>query len=288
MSGIKHPYRRIAENTWTISEFRLSSMYILSGTQRTLLIDTGFGIGNFMEELRQLTDLPVTAAVTHGHIDHAGGAGFFEEVFVSPEDLKLISDTVSTADRRNSIRHNTARRGLELTFDPDENVKDWKHQPEWKPLHDNDVIDLGDRPVRVITIPGHTRGSLAFLDEKNRLLFSGDGCTPNLLLAKPLGLNEQFDPDTENALSKYGTSVKTFLDSLWKLKTFSGQFDLNYIGHLDDFEQQPQTNDLLDDLIRCCEKIIAKGIPEDQHPKKPAAEICGSAKITYLPSGILE
>ncbi len=287
MSELKQPYRQIANNTWMISEFRLSSMYILSGTEHTLLIDTGFGIGNVTEEIRHLTDLPITAAVTHGHIDHAGGAGFFKEVFVCPEDLQLISDTVSTADRRNSIRHNTARRGLELTFDPDKNVRDWEHQPEWKTLHDNDVIDLGDRPVRVITIPGHTRGSLAFLDEKNRLLFSGDGCTPNLLLAKPLGPNEQFDPDTENALSKYGTSVKTYMDSLWKLKTFSDQFDRIFIGHSDDFGQQPQSNSLIDDLIRCCEIIIAKGIHEDQHPKKPAAEICGSAKITYLPSGII-
>ena len=34
--------------------------------------------------------------------------------------------------------------------------------------------DLGDRPLRVFDIPGHTPGSIALLDERNRVLVSGD------------------------------------------------------------------------------------------------------------------
>ena len=36
------------------------------------------------------------------------------------------------------------------------------------------MIELGDRPLRVIDIPGHTPGSIAILDERYSVLISGD------------------------------------------------------------------------------------------------------------------
>jgi glyoxylase-like metal-dependent hydrolase (beta-lactamase superfamily II) len=41
-------------------------------------------------------------------------------------------------------------------------------------IHEEDMIDLGDRPFRIIDIPGHTPGSIAILDVNNRVLISGD------------------------------------------------------------------------------------------------------------------
>lgn len=283
---ITHPYYQICENTWRFSDYKLTSMYLLAGKEKALLIDTGFGIGNLPEECAKLTDLPLTAAITHGHIDHAGGAGFFEKCLVSPIDTEAIRGTVSTAARRKSVPANAARRGLTVPFDVGDNVPDWSYAPEWEPLQDGDTIDLGDRLIRVIAIPGHTRGSMAFLDVQNRLLFSGDACNPNMIMAKPTPAGKQFDPNEENAVAKYAAPLPVLLESLKRLKTFSGEFDLNYIGHLDDFAQKPQTNDVIDDLIGCCEKIIAKGVPADQIPNKPETETFGGVKITYVPSQI--
>ena len=42
-----------------------------------------------------------------------------------------------------------------------------------------DIIDLGDRPLKIIDIPGHTPGSIAILDVKNRVLISGDSVDGN-------------------------------------------------------------------------------------------------------------
>ena len=36
------------------------------------------------------------------------------------------------------------------------------------------MIDLGERTLRIIDIPGHTPGSIAILDEQYRVLISGD------------------------------------------------------------------------------------------------------------------
>lgn len=41
-------------------------------------------------------------------------------------------------------------------------------------LVDGDVIDLGDRRLRVIHAPGHTRGSILLYDEDLRWLYTGD------------------------------------------------------------------------------------------------------------------
>ncbi len=42
------------------------------------------------------------------------------------------------------------------------------------PVEDGDIIELGNRTLEVITIPGHTPGSIAVLDIENRVLYGGD------------------------------------------------------------------------------------------------------------------
>jgi len=41
-------------------------------------------------------------------------------------------------------------------------------------LHDGDELDLGDRTLRVAHTPGHTQDCICLLDERHRILFSGD------------------------------------------------------------------------------------------------------------------
>ena len=286
MTAIRHPYFQINENTWAFSEFGLSSMYLLTGTEKALLIDTGLGSGNLAEEIRKMTDLPLVTVITHGHIDHAGSAGFFDEVYISLNDVDLMRNTISTEKRRTSFRGSCARRSLPVPINVEETITDWDHTPNLKFLQDRYMIDLGGRVIQAIAVPGHTKGSMAFLDRKNRILFSGDACNINLVLAKPVPAGQEFDPAAENAIAKYAASIKTYLNSLQLLKNFSDQFDRNYPGHLDDVNNIPEKNGLIDELIQCCENIIAKGIPAGCHPNMPCREQAGRASITYLPGRI--
>jgi glyoxylase-like metal-dependent hydrolase (beta-lactamase superfamily II) len=58
------------------------------------------------------------------------------------------------------------------------------HITHW--LHDGDTIDLGGRTLKVISTPGHTPDSIALLDEKNGLLFTGDTFYPGpIYLCRP-------------------------------------------------------------------------------------------------------
>lgn len=55
-----------------------------------------------------------------------------------------------------------------------ESVLDKSGTGKISPIKEGDVIDLGDRPLKIIDLPGHTPGSIAVLDVKNRVLISGD------------------------------------------------------------------------------------------------------------------
>jgi hypothetical protein len=58
----------IDKNTYIISEYRHweeTHAYLLNGTERSLLIDTGLGICNIYDEVIKPTDKPVIAVATH-------------------------------------------------------------------------------------------------------------------------------------------------------------------------------------------------------------------------------
>lgn len=60
----------------------------------------------------------------------------------------------------------------DATSDP----ADYRLRPHRPPgaLHDGDSIDLGDRRLQVLHLPGHSPGSIALLDPDSAILFSGD------------------------------------------------------------------------------------------------------------------
>lgn len=65
--------------------------YLACGTKRAALIDTGCGIAGLRDYVASLTALPMTVLMTHGHFDHAGGVGEFDEVYLASEDMELCA-----------------------------------------------------------------------------------------------------------------------------------------------------------------------------------------------------
>ena len=75
--------RKIRENTWVIEGVGAYS-YLLIGNQKAMMVDTGMSKLNLREYVRTITPLPVMVVNTHGHFDHTGGNGWFEEVYMHP------------------------------------------------------------------------------------------------------------------------------------------------------------------------------------------------------------
>ena len=76
----------IAKDTWVINEAGMTAMFLLKGTERALLIDTGVGMTDLKKLISWLTPLPYDVVLTHGHPDHIGGAAQFEEVYIHEKD----------------------------------------------------------------------------------------------------------------------------------------------------------------------------------------------------------
>ena len=134
---------QIAENTWAIQDTTVR-FFLLTGSKRALLIDTGKTFSNVKQIVQKLTDLPLTVVNTHTDADHTHCNHQFETIYMHPAEM--------------NVYHNYMGGSQNLV-----------------PVWDNEVWDLGDRPVQIIHTPGHTPGSITFLDKKNRLLIGGDG-----------------------------------------------------------------------------------------------------------------
>lgn len=84
---------QIDADTHIISEYRHweeTHCYLLEGEERCLLIDTGLGICNISEEVKKLTDKPVTAVATHIHWDHIGGHEYYPDFYAHEAELDCL------------------------------------------------------------------------------------------------------------------------------------------------------------------------------------------------------
>ena len=113
--------------------------FLIVGEDEALLIDTGFEDSHVYQAVRSITDLPVQVLMTHGDRDHAGGLKDFGACRIHRGDWNLIPE------------------GIQL-----------------EPLKEGDTFRCGDYTLEVIEIPGHTYGSVAFVDWEKKLLLPGD------------------------------------------------------------------------------------------------------------------
>jgi len=154
--------------------------YLVIGEKKAALIDTGFGLGDLASFVRTFTDLPVIVLCTHGHLDHVGGNGQFEEVYICPEDRIMAQVSYSPAAMNAMAQAVLKENGLWM--DPAEGFAPPAFEGELKPIYDGDLFDLGGITLEAITMPGHSAGCVSFLWKEGRILFSGDNCGPQPLI----------------------------------------------------------------------------------------------------------
>jgi glyoxylase-like metal-dependent hydrolase (beta-lactamase superfamily II) len=170
--------------------------YLVTGSKRALLFDTGMGIGNIQKTAAELTPLPVSVLNSHTHNDHVGDNWRFTDVYAMDTAFTRENAKGSAADAQAELAPDQICGSLPAGFDP----KSYSTKPfqvaHW--LHDGDKIDLGGRILEVRAAPGHTPDSIALLDADNGLLFTGDTYYPG-----PIFL---YRPETD--LDAYVASVK--------------------------------------------------------------------------------
>lgn len=165
---------RIDHETYSISEYRHweeTHCYLLNGTKRSLLIDTGLGISNIYEEVIKLTDTPVTAVATHIHWDHIGGHRYFPDFYAHCAELDWLNGKFPLS--REAIKEMVVDRcDLPDHFNIDDYV--FFQGIPTKVLNDHEIMDLGAREIEVLHTPGHSPGHLCFWEKARGYLFTGD------------------------------------------------------------------------------------------------------------------
>ena len=106
---------------------------------------------------------PVALLVTHGHIDHVGGAGSVVRTtgvraYIHPDDDYL------------TLNPDVQLRQLFGSIPPG----DYAPPDEFEPLADGQLLDLAGFEIGVIQTPGHTPGHCCFLIASEGILLSGD------------------------------------------------------------------------------------------------------------------
>ncbi len=158
-------------NTWILRQnkcinYEAPFLYLFLGYKKALLMDTGatedenqFPLYKTVRRLinewgkNKHTQVEIIVAHTHNHNDHVAG------------------------DMQFKNKPNTTVVGLEV-----DDVSSYFKIENW-PLQ-NSRIDLGNRIIEIIPIPGHQKASIALYDNETKMLLSGDSFYPGRLYIK--------------------------------------------------------------------------------------------------------
>ncbi len=134
-------FEKINETTYVCDDGHVR-FFLLIGDDEALLIDSGMETVNAKELASKITDKPLKLFNTHADRDHIAGNDAFDRVMMNPAEY---------------VNYASAHPSHKMIA-----------------VYDGDVIDLGNRPLNAIALPGHTPGSTALLDVNSGMLFSGD------------------------------------------------------------------------------------------------------------------
>jgi glyoxylase-like metal-dependent hydrolase (beta-lactamase superfamily II) len=164
--------RALAHGMWAIRQGKRSNaeapfMYLIAGTRRALLLDTGADptdgtpvplvetVDSLLATLRPARIDSLIVLHSHAHSDHRAHDGAFaarRRTWVIPADTASVM------------------RALAL--------------PTWPSVPGR--LDLGGRALDILPTPGHERAHLMIYDARTRFLFGGDMLYPGLLTVRDL------------------------------------------------------------------------------------------------------
>ena len=187
---------QLFSGVWAIDQDFVRCFLVL-GTKCALLIDSCAVNSDLAGLVSNLTTLPVKLVQTHCDQDHIGASTQFTEVYMHPAEFALLRET------------------SELPLMP-------------RAVREGERLDLGERALEVLLLPGHTPGSIALLDHERRILYSGDSVKGDIIY--------MFGP---------GRDLDAYADSLERLYAIRDRYDTILPCH----GPMPIASDVIPNLI---------------------------------------
>ncbi|MDQ2683909.1 MAG: MBL fold metallo-hydrolase, partial [Chloroflexota bacterium] len=122
--------------------------YLVLGSARAALIDTGMGVGDIRALVESLTSLPVIVLQSHAHNDHIGGSWQFDEVLVHQLEAGDLADGQTAERLANWFAPHEMSGPLPPGFEPRGYRIPGKTATGY--LAEGDCVDLGERSLEVL------------------------------------------------------------------------------------------------------------------------------------------
>jgi len=171
---------RVFDWLYILDEIGSIRMYLIIGSEKALLFDTGYGLTDFRPLIREVTDLPLIVVCSHGHDDHVLGNYLFDTVYISESDYELClsGDNEAVKDRLLRSRYGKTPE-IESAIDREAYMNTTIQNCEYRFVNEGDVFDLGGRTLAVYNFPGHTKGSIGLYCKESADFFCGDALMSN-------------------------------------------------------------------------------------------------------------
>lgn len=194
--GVFYQVTEIGAGIYRITSAEQVFMELFVGTQKALLLDTGYGYGNLREVVKRITSLPLYIVNSHGHVDHVSGNYQFEEdIYIHPKDMELCKMHTSMEMRQGAVetgRHTMNYQTGEVTNilpdDFDETSYLQGSTGNLIPVEEGHIFDLGGITLEVYELPGHTAGGIGLLYKEQKVLYVGDAINGFVWLFSPEAL----------------------------------------------------------------------------------------------------
>lgn len=238
--------KKISDRLYVITETESVHCYLVLGSTKAMIVDLGYGYEDIQPMIREITDLPVMAVVSHGDPDHGLGSSWFDDVWIHPLDWGklLMNDTEDIRRKAMEYRMNKLPFTRKLIS---EDFVNYRITTKTKPhfLCSGDKISLGDLNFEVLHTPGHSYGHIMLIERNRKWVFSGDQLTAHNIWHF-VGSDQQ-------------APFASTLASMRRLrKTVTEDYKI-YPAH----DIIPIDSSYLDDLIDCLEWELAENYKQD-------------------------